>query len=248
VTGHLVLRVSQPIEPHALCTQLRDAHAFLVAAARETVPRLMQLSLNTWGSDAKREHVVLPATSKPDLVSPGATTHSFAEVVNQCATLERLIDTLGWAGTVPGLNNALVVTCNPTTSSALRIKGQSPRPADHDLVMQSSSGDLWKFEVSDVASEKDGNDKEKKELNSLGVRLESEPMVAEWPSGRIHLVVSSEFARRLRKHTRHGARRGLFHYCEVKNSGATRIFEVRRGPVLPSGSAPQSVCPGELLT
>lgn len=231
MAGHLVVRVHEPTQVHVLRSRLRQAHAFLVAAARDTVPRLMQLSPESWGADAKREHVVLPEGPKPDLVSPGLRTHSFAEVVNQCATLERLLDTLTWTAGVPDLNDALVVTCNPTTSSAPRTKRQPTPAEDHDLVMRTSSGDLWKFEISDVASENDGNDKEKKDLTSLGILPVGDSMVSGWPTGRSHLVVSSEFAERLRKHTRHGLRRGVFHYREVKNEGATRIFEVREGPV-----------------
>ena len=48
--------------------------------------------------------------------------------------------------------------------------------------------------------------------------------------GRLFLVVSSEFAGRLRRHTRHGLKLGKFHYREVKHDGATRMFEVCKGP------------------
>jgi hypothetical protein len=53
--------------------------------------------------------------------------------------------------------------------------------------------------------------------------------VAEWPTGRNFLVVSSEFANRLRRPNRRGRRLGWFHYDEVKSNGETRIFEVREG-------------------
>ncbi|MCK6531802.1 MAG: hypothetical protein L6Q84_02430 [Polyangiaceae bacterium] len=230
MAGHLVLPIQTPTPPGEALEQLRQAHRFLVAAARDTVPRFMKLPSETWGSDAKREHVVLPVAERPQLVSKDVADHSFIEVLNQCATLERLLDTLAWINTVAELQQAMVVLCNPTTSSASRKKGE-PRPVDdHDLVLEDRAGVRWKFEVSAVASEKDGNGKEKKDLVSLGVLPEDGSDVSGWPSGRCHLVVSEEFARRLREPTRHGLRLGLFHYAEVKAGGDTRIFEVRQGP------------------
>lgn len=193
----------------------------------------MKLPSETWGSDAKREHVVLPVADRPQLVSKDVAEHSFVEVMNQCATLERLLDTLAWIDTVAELHKVMVVVCNPTTSSASRKKGE-PRPVDdHDLVLEDHAGTHWKAEVSDVASEKekDGNGKEKKDLVSLGVLPEDGGSdVLGWPSGRCHLVVSEEFTRRLREPTRRGLRLGLFHYAEVKAGGGTRTFEVRQGP------------------
>ena len=72
--------------------------------------------------------------------------HRFAEVVNQCATLERLIDALVWAQACPNLDGALAVVCNPTTSSAQRAKDGPKDDDDHDLVLRDPSGLRWKFE------------------------------------------------------------------------------------------------------
>lgn len=79
-----------------------------------------------------------------------------------------------------------------------------------------------------MSGENDGNGKERKDLIALGVPTTD---AVTWPTGRCLLVVSSEFADRLRRPTRHGLRFGLFHYVEVKAEGATRIFEVRQGSV-----------------
>jgi hypothetical protein len=215
--------------PGDLLHGLREAHAFLVAAAQEALPRLASVPSETWGSGAKREQVRFPKDG-PDLVSRDLAEHSFVEIINQCATLERLIDTLAWIGTVGQLDGPNVVVCNPTTSSASRKKNGEGPIDDHDLVLEDRAGVRWKFEVSDVASERDGNGKEKKDLISLGVLPGTVSNVPGWPSGRIHLVVSEEFARRIRVPTRHGMPLGLFHYDEVKKAGGTRIFEVRRGP------------------
>jgi hypothetical protein len=141
---------------------LRKAHQFLVAAACATVPRLMDLPAVSWGAAAKREHVALPKLGRPPLVSPAIERHSFIEVMNQSATLERLIDTIVWAETQNDLEGAMAVRCNPTTSSAPRKKNAPREDDDHDLVLQVRGGDCCRFQISDVASDKDGNRKEKK--------------------------------------------------------------------------------------
>jgi hypothetical protein len=61
---------------------------------------------------------------------------------------------------------------------------------DHDLVLRDGAGRPRRFEVSDVASENDGNGKEKKNLTSLGI-LHSGGEIPGWPDGRHPLVVSS---------------------------------------------------------
>lgn len=148
--------------------------------------------------------------------------HSFVEVVNQCATLERLLDAAAWAE--HNLEGFLVRICNPTTSS-------STEADDHDLVLADPSGNVAKFEVCDVTSAKDGNRKELKDLCSLGVLDPDGADVSCWPTARVFLVVSPEFAVRMRKSNRHGLKRGVFHYREhVTPVGDTRVFEVARGP------------------
>ena len=228
MAGHLVLPVRN-VSATDLVEELRAAHQYLVSAARTTVPRLLELPAASWGAAAKREHVLLADDDRPSLVPATVMNHSFVEVMNQCATLERLIDTLTWTAAHDELHGAVVTRCNPTTSSAPRPK-DTPRDADdHDLVLRDQAGLRWRFEVSDVASENDGNGKEKKDLMSLGI-LRPGAEIPGWPDGRHFLVVSSEFARRLQKPTRHGLRLGLFHYVPVKHEGDTRIFEVRTGP------------------
>jgi len=54
-----------------------------------------------------------------------------------------------------------------------------------------------RFEVSDIAGEK-GYAKEKKDLISLGVLGSRDANVSGWRRGRNFLVVSSDFAKRLR--------------------------------------------------
>lgn len=225
--AHLVAQVVGPTEVSALRVQLEEAHGFLVAAAKAVVHRLDTLDAENWGTVVKRQYVIL-TDGRPPLVREAANQHSFAEVVNQCATLERLMDVIRWAERWPELEGAKVVGCHPTTSSGSAREDEHKRDDDHDLVLVDRSGVRWMFEVSDVASEQDGNGKERKDLASLGIPTSDQPH--DWPTGRRFLVVSTEFAARLRKPTRHGLRLKLFHYVEQPLSSSTHLFEICRGP------------------
>ena len=70
----------------------------------------------------------------------------FSELVNQLASVERLLDALKWAESA-GFSQ--VLACHPTTSSG-----------DHDLVVGRSDQTLGVFEVSDVAGPR-GNENNK---------------------------------------------------------------------------------------
>ncbi len=207
-------------------TDVREARDYLATHGAEAIREASGAQGRPdWGSSTKRIRVLLPDGPRPALISSETREHNLVEVINQCATMERLLDALDWARTEPSLSGHLVERCHPTTSSSKEDE------EDHDLVLiaPDESGAKAKFEVSDVASEKDGNGKEKKDLESLGV-LPKSPSRREpsrgWPSGRLFLVVSEEFAVRLRR--RH-AKPVQYHYEEVKPVGATRIFEVRQG-------------------
>jgi hypothetical protein len=136
-----------------------------------------------WGVAVKRIRVDLPAEGRPKLIASTISSHSLIEAMNQCATMERLLDALAWAQTgESGLSNAQVQVCHPTTSSA---KGSGVM--DNDLVLVGSDGAMARFEVSDVASEEDGNQKERRDLMSLGVLQEGRgeaQFVGTWPPGR----------------------------------------------------------------
>jgi hypothetical protein len=234
----LIARVSGPRAIDEVRDELAAAHAYLVDAARRVSAALAAQEPSRWGSRVKRLRVDLSAAGRPSLVPETVREQSFVEVVNQCATVERLLDALEWAATPSaGLAAGRVLLCNPTTSSSRETN-------DHDLVIEMPSGDLAKLEVSDVAGGNDGNRKEVKDLTSLGV-LDSSGKVRgpeePWPSGRLLLVTSSELAARLREPTRHGLKAGAFHYDEVKDDGETRIFEVKEGPRPSAGSQREQV-------
>lgn len=63
--------------------------------------------------------VELPRSDGPRLVRDANDRHSLAEAMNQCATMERLLDALAWVQTeASGLNTFDVAVCHPTASSA----------------------------------------------------------------------------------------------------------------------------------
>ncbi len=146
---------------------MREARDYLATHGAEAIRRASGSQGGPdWGSSVKRARVILPEEGRRlALISGETREHNLVEVVNQCATMERLIDALGWAQTEPSLMEYLVERCHPTTSSS---RGDEE---DHDLVLVAPDDPeaKAKFEVSDVASEKDGNGKEKKDLESLGV-------------------------------------------------------------------------------
>jgi hypothetical protein len=207
---------------HAL---LRDAHDYLARRGMEAARRATLVDdASAWGGTFKRVRVALPSEGRPAIVRDDGEAHSLAEVVNQCATMERLLDALSWAQTpASGMSSWTVALCHPTTSST---PGDGS-VADYDLVLRGPDGEAAWFEVSDVASTSDGNRKEERDLRSLGVLREgkgAERFELPWPKARVFLVVSTEFAGRLR--TR---RWQAFHYVPFAASPNTVVAEVRPG-------------------
>ena len=218
-------------EVEAVLDELSETHRYLAAQGAITATEAALTNPDRyWGSQMKLTRVRLPDGGKPDCVPGVVSDHSLIEVINQCATLERLIDTLEWASTnLPEFT--FVECCHPTTSSQ-----KSGDTGDNDLILRSQNGECLRFEISDVASEKDGNGKEKKDLISLGILNNAEKAIDKtkiwrWPEGRLFLVVSSEFGKRLLKPKRHSAwlKDNHCHYVLVSLSGTTRIIEVCSG-------------------
>ena len=173
--------------------RVQKAHNFLVERGKKAVAGLNQKSDKDWGVDCKRVRVDLSAGVPPEDIGKGLTEHSLVEIINQCATIERLLDALKWAQTPKsGLSKYMVRCCHPTTSSAHK---------ENDLILESENGKMACFEVSDVASEKDGNNKEKKSLVALRVLNDDKhgkELNEDWPKARrAFLVVSEEFGKNL---------------------------------------------------
>lgn len=214
--GNLVSPV-RSVSVSALVADLRDAHHFLAEAARKLVPELSEPSTARWGTQAKRRKVRL-ASPRPKLLREAREEHSFAEVMNQCATIERLLDALEWIMSETAFDRWTVEVCHPTTSSST----PKDRARENDLVLESPEGARARFEVSDVASEKDGNKKLVSDLTSLGVTSAQNEQPPRWPDSRLFVVVSDDFAAYVEK-------RGTVRYRLVRlprQLEDTVIFEV----------------------
>lgn len=235
--GDLVERIpadgDEPITLEGCRSSVQEAHDYLVSKGMKAVKDAQDVEeTRYWGAGVKRVSVLLPRNEWPRLVSPSSEEHNLVEVVNQCATMERLLDVLAWAMTPEsGFSRFLVERGHPTTSS-------HPADDDHDLVLIGTGGNgravKAKIEVSDVSGSKDGNQKEKKDLISLGVLRQGtggDMYPDRWPEGRLFLVVSEEFAERLRRPTRAWliGDPPHCHYEEFAPQGTTRIFEIKEG-------------------
>jgi len=154
----------------------------------------------------------------------GKNSEKLSEVINQCATMERLLDTLIWAQTDESeLVQFSVECCHPTTSS-VQVKGKK-MIGDNDLVLVDSNGQYARFEIFDIVSDQDSNGKEEKRLRSLdvwrkGVDQESR---TDWPAGRIFLAVSQDFAPRLQR----AKKPPWLRYANAWNSEQTCIVEIK---------------------
>jgi hypothetical protein len=169
----------------------------------------------TWGCDFKRVEIRMPEEHEDrrftdsvgrchSLIGEKVECQKLIEIINQAATLERLMDALRWAMSEgSGLSRYRIQLCHPTTSSDALATPSAP---DHDLVLSCPSGARALFEVSDVASPSDGNRKEEKDLRSLGLLVEGQGeekfRVRDWPEGRLFLVVSPEWKARLQRKSR----------------------------------------------
>ncbi len=168
---------------------LNEAHSFLVTKALAFLangPQKAQ-SADQWGTLIKRESIQFNS-NELILLNNTATKHKFVEVINMCATVERMLDALKWAGSE--FQNHLVAICNPTTSSNA-FAGQN-QALNNDLVLVCSECQhvTARFEVSDVFGKGYGKRKERKDLKSLGV----DGNAGDWQSNeRKFLVVSKEF-------------------------------------------------------
>jgi len=216
--AHLIEPLQGPCALQDAHQELFQAYAVLVASARQAAQALANLDPIGWGAAAKRLRVTWIGTSTSLLSDEG--DQPLTEVINQCATVERMLDAMAWVLSVAP--SAELLRAHPTTSS---------RPADandNDLTVL-VAGERWSFEVSDVASSvADGNRKELKDLVSLGLIVEAGGM---WkladplPSGRLFLAVSPEFATRLCRPTRHLLKAGQLRYTRIDTPRRTALLE-----------------------
>src|ERR1022692_4838662 len=78
--------------------QLGSALRFLRECAWSTVAEVAKVPLTFgWGSAVKRKRVLLGNGERPLLLKSAQPDHNLMEVINLCATVERLMDALAWA-------------------------------------------------------------------------------------------------------------------------------------------------------
>lgn len=216
--------------PLADCAMvLSEAQQFLAQAAIVGLRRSSESEISSWGSFMKRLYIDIPIEQRPYLIPGKIQSHNLIEVVNQCATIERLVDAMLWfSNDGSGFEDCIVVSCNPTTSST---KKSEDGLRDHDLVLKASNGDFYYFEVSDVVGHKDGNKKEIKDLISLGAlagTVKSPKPAVEWPRGRLFLICSSTFSTRICDPKRKVSVLRSIDYSSHATSEWTSIVEVRK--------------------
>ena len=217
-----------PLQVSEVIKNLRNAHEYLAKLGVETLQKSRDISTaQYWGSAIKRLSIIFPDGERPELISISHDKHSLIEVINQCATMERLIDALEWAH--ESLPDYHLLRCHPTTSSQ---KSSSSAIPDNDIVLiQPHSGRLALFEVSDVAnSSSDSNQKEFKDLKSLGIRLANMPNYSQNKNpfrNRLFMIVSTEFGGRIQKRSAYYEKnQPYFRYNTPIQHGKTYIFEI----------------------
>ncbi len=195
--------------------RLDKALKHLAKAANESMEGLAKVAdcQPDWALRFKRYPVAVKRLPDEGDASPAivnAAKVPLAELVNLCATMVRTRDALAWAAAEAELNaeskfnEARVKVCHPTTSSAKKKRGNN-KERDNDIVLCGKNGAvLARFEVSDVASKKDGNGKTVKDLCSLGLLEETKNdkgkspyKLASEPPKEVatYLVVSCEFSK-----------------------------------------------------
>lgn len=212
--GHLVEPMSD-VSISVCYHDVKEAHDYLAQQGAKAIELAWQKAGSPqWGSEVKRVQVPLPESSRPRHVDVKNAQHNLGEVINQCATIERLLDTLVWVQKdESGLAQFHVAYCHPTTSSG-----------DNDLVLVDSSGQYARFEIFDIVRDRPNNSKEKEGLINLDVwrKGDNQSSKPDWPAGRRFLVVSQEVAPFLRK-----AKRPWLRYTEIPITERTCIFEIK---------------------
>jgi hypothetical protein len=139
---HLISSITEPESLSSVIQWLRSEYEELAAAVRRHLEYLRSLDLSGdgLGSRLKRTRVALNNGSR----------HDFSEIVNQMATLERLLDLLEWLVEQTRWTDLEVLLLNATTSSSsVTVNGRAVR---NDLALRrKSDGFLLLFEVWDCA-------------------------------------------------------------------------------------------------
>jgi len=220
---------------------LEDAHTFLVEHAHPVLGSAARVAPDgQWGTNVKRIPISFPRTDLR-LLENDHIEHNFVEVINMCATIERMLDALLWAQQT-GFSEHLVWICHPTASSNAEARLQGEPDNDLVLISRNNDGMAAHFEVSDVSGNRDGNDKERKDLESLKVLLEGEKgpnaLNKDWPNAHMFLVVAAKFGHSICERTRRMWRIGnpphcTYHPHDTQSNGESKtlIVEIVDGKI-----------------
>jgi hypothetical protein len=203
--------------------RLKHAHDYLVSIAKNGIRELASIDdVAIWGTRAKRVCVIF-AEERPSDIGQKIKSHNIIEVVNQIATVERLVDVLEWAQMSESTLTEFcdVVVCHPCTSSA-----PDQECWENDLVLRNVQGCEARFEISDVASDSDGNGKHKKDLTNLRILNKDGTLARSMTNARLFVAVADEFAGCVRKRGMSRKWAGVVVYSEIKKGGKTRVFEI----------------------
>ena len=145
----------------------KTAHKFVRRHAHQTLKKVACIEPNiSWGSSVKRKRVKFPLPDqRPILLRYAADNHNLSELVNMCATVERLLGALVWAK-ANKLGGYVVKRCHPTTGNLKKDK--RILSGDNDLVLTKKNARTARFEVTDISGVKDKNRKIDADLKSLG--------------------------------------------------------------------------------
>ena len=211
--SHLIVGTTEKFDLHEMLDKLCAAHKYLAEHGARALTRAEELGRSEkWGQSVKRIRVELPSDGRPELAKWCLLQAS------------KFSDGLG-------------LVCHPTTSSRKSNQDHD----DHDLVVRDANGRLGYFEVSDVVSDRDGNNKEGEALVRLRL-LRSVRRVADkrgtfehdgidWPDERLVLVVSEEFAKYLCDSKKSWRKNPDPHirYEDPSQRGPTRVLEILPG-------------------
>lgn len=117
---------------------IQEAHDYLVRRSMAVSYEIN--NVDKWGYHMKRLAVSFPENERPKLVSKNS--ENYVELINQCATMEHLINALLWA--MEKLPDYAVLGCHPTTSS-----GSSDDTPDNDIFLINPQNQYALFEVFD---------------------------------------------------------------------------------------------------
>lgn len=131
-SAHVVNPITEPALISDVRRKLEDANRFLsyqAALAMQDYPEMNEPL--RWGIGLKRLRVPLPTVGRPELIPLDIFDHPLVEMINQTATMTRLIDSLEWAEMA--LHGWTVKGVTLRKSTCFRVQKPSSPTPDRDV-------------------------------------------------------------------------------------------------------------------